>query len=139
MNIEKSIQLLAEHDHGILGTVRPSGESHLVPVVYSYVNNFVVIPVDTVKKKATAELARFRHLDGNPHASLLIEHWDHDDWSRLWWVRADLHADTSPDGEILALGARRLSSSFSQYADTPFSSLHVFEVSRVVGWTASDP
>ncbi len=35
-----------------------------------------------------AELQRLRNLAANPDASVLVDHYE-DDWSQLWWARAD--------------------------------------------------
>ena len=30
------------------------------------------------------------NLEADPRATLLVDHWDRDDWSQLWWVRIGL-------------------------------------------------
>ena len=62
-----------------------------VPVVYAVDDDgYVGVPVDRVKPKASSRLQRERNLEADPRGTLLVEHWDRDDWSQLWWVRAEL-------------------------------------------------
>ena len=80
---------LAAHDHGILCTVHAERGVDAVPVAYAVdEDGYVGVPVDLVKPKASSRLQRERNLEADPRATLLVEHWDRGDWSRLWWVRA---------------------------------------------------
>ncbi|MCB0993498.1 MAG: pyridoxamine 5'-phosphate oxidase family protein, partial [Acidimicrobiales bacterium] len=88
LSSEQSSELLATHDHGVLATLHAVRGADLVPVVYSVVDGHVGVPIDRVKPKASLRLQRERNLAADPRATLLIEHWDPTDWSRLWWVRA---------------------------------------------------
>ena len=82
---------LVAHDHGILCTVHAERGVDAVPVAYVVdEDGYVGVPVDQVKPKASSRLQRERNLEADPRATLLVEHWDRDDWSRLWWVRAEL-------------------------------------------------
>ena len=81
---------LAAYDHGVLGTTHRDRGADLVPVLFAVDGDHVAIPIDTVKPKAAGRLQRERNLAADPRATLLIEHWDAADWSRLWWVRARL-------------------------------------------------
>src|SRR6201994_4699125 len=82
---------LAAHDHGVLCTVHAERGVDAVPVVYALDDDgYVGVPVDRVKPKASSRLQRERNLEADPRATLLVEHWDRRDWSRLWWVRAEL-------------------------------------------------
>ena len=82
---------LVAHDHGTLCTVHAERGVDAVPVAYVVdEEGFVGVPVDRVKPKASMRLQRERNLEADPRATLLVEHWDRDDWSRLWWVRAEL-------------------------------------------------
>lgn len=146
---------LMVHDHGVLCTVHPERGVDAVPVVYAIEGDHLGVPIDRVKPKASTRLQRQRNVEADPRATLLIEHWDRDDWSQLWWVRAELRWCTPPgaggreDDETgvgsvsLAdpLGARLadlLVERYAQYADRPFAGLLVFEIDTVTGWSASD-
>jgi hypothetical protein len=90
------------------------------------------VPVDRVKPKASSRLQRERNLEADPRGILLVEHWDRDDWSRLWWVRAELgfEGDAGP-----ALG-ERLAERFPQYRDQPFDRVLGLRVVALTGWAA---
>jgi hypothetical protein len=128
---------LATHDHGVLCTVHAERGVDAVPVVYATVDDgYVGVPVDLVKPKASLRLQRERNLEADPRATLLIERWDRHDWSRLWWVRAELRwhrDDVAGRAEPLA---DELARRFPQYRDRPFARVLVFRLEAVFGWAA---
>ena len=100
---------LESHDHAILCTVHAERGVDAVPVAYAVDDDgYVGVPIDRVKPKASLRLQRERNLEADPRATLLVEHWDRSDWSRLWWVRAELRwqGDTAAS-RAGARGARR--------------------------------
>src|SRR5688500_8400451 len=110
---------LAAHDHGVLCTVHAERGVDAVPVVYAVdADGYLGVPVDRVKPKAAGRLQRERNLEADPRATLLVEHWDPADWSRLWWVRAELRSETDTARE--AALATRLADRYPQYRDQPF-------------------
>lgn len=127
----EALARLARHDHGILTTLHAERGVDAVPVVYALVDGFVGIPVDLVKPKASTRLQRERNLAADPRATLLIEHWDRHDWSRLWWVRAELC--WQPEADQAAL-ADALAAKYPQYRDRPFHRVIVLRLGRVSGW-----
>lgn len=70
-----------------LATVDATGTPHVVPVTFAVVGDTVVSAVDGKPKRGT-DLRRHRNIRANPRVTLLAQHWD-EDWSALWWVRAD--------------------------------------------------
>jgi PPOX class probable F420-dependent enzyme len=128
---------LAEHDHGILCTVHAGRGVDAVPVAFVLdEDDCVGVPVDVVKPKSSPRLQRERNLEADPRATLLVEHWDREDWSRLWWVRAELRwvADPPPDREAALAGL--LASRYPQYRGQPFVRVLVLRVVGVTGWAA---
>lgn len=127
---------LLAHGHGVLATVHAERGVDAVPVVYAAADGFVGVPVDRVKPKASLKLQRERNLDADPRATLLIEHWDRNDWSQLWWVRTELLYE--PDAGIDRANdlANRLAASFVQYRDQPFADILVLRIAGVTGWAA---
>ena len=127
---------LAAHDHGILCTVHAERGVDAVPVAYVVdEDGYVGVPVDLVKPKASTRLQRERNLETDPRATLLVEHWDRDDWSRLWWVRAELRWQR--DGAGLETGlAAALAERYPQYRDQPFARVLVLRIVGVAGWAA---
>lgn len=128
---------LRANDHGILGTVHPGRGVDLVPVVYALDDaGQLAIPIDTVKAKTSTRLQRERNLAADPRATLLIEHWDRDDWSALWWVRVELTWLAEPGQDRIAGLATRLAAGYPQYRDEPFTRLLVFRIDGLTGWSA---
>lgn len=125
---------LAVHRHGILGTVHPVRGVDLVPVVYVVLEDFVGVPIDRVKPKRTTELRREANLRADPRATLLVEHWDPVDWTRLWWVRSQLRwGGRSPDIEDSLAGL--LAEKYPQYVGQPFERVLVLHLVDLTGWS----
>ena len=132
-------ELLRSHNHGVLCTVHPERGVDAVPAVYvADADGFVAVPVDQVKAKASFYLQRERNLEADPRAALLIEHWDLEDWTKLWWVRAAIRwqGHGVEEDERAAALALRLSEAFPQYRDRPFSSILLLRVVTITGWSA---
>lgn len=135
LDADAALARLAAHDHGVLCTLHPERGADAVPVVYVVDGGFVGVPIDRVKPKASTTLQRERNLAADPRATLLAEHWDRDDWSRLWWVRVELRHDPHP-GEREAELARGLGDRYPQYANQPFERVLVLRVVVATGWSA---
>jgi PPOX class probable F420-dependent enzyme len=128
---------LVEHDHGILCTVHAGRGVDAVPVVFVMdEDDFVGVPVDLVKPKSSLRLQRERNLEADPRATLLVEHWDREDWSRLWWVRAELRWEAAPPPGCEAALAELLASRYPPYRDRPFVRVLVLRIVGVTGWAA---
>lgn len=129
---------LAAHDHGVLCTVHAERGVDAVPVVYvADEDGYVGVPVDRVKPKSSSRLQRERNLEADPRAALLVEHWDRGDWSRLWWVRAQLQWQGDDEPTRAADLADRLAQAYPQYRDQPFDRVLVLRVVEVTGWAAA--
>jgi PPOX class probable F420-dependent enzyme len=134
---EQARARLAAHDHGVLCTVHAARGVDAVPVVFAVDDDgFVGVPVDQVKPKASGRLQRERNLEADPRATLLVEHWDPDDWSRLWWVRAELRQVAEPTPDRVAGLAALLAARYPQYRDQPFTRVLVLRILSVRGWAA---
>jgi hypothetical protein len=130
---------LAAHDHGILCTVHLERGVDAVPVVYAVdEDGFIGVPVDRVKPKASLRLQRERNLEADPRAILLVEHWDRRDWSRLWWVRAELRWQGDAAASRATALAGRLQGRYAQYREQPFARVLVLRLLGVVGWAGDD-
>ena len=130
---------LREQVHGVLCTLHPDRGPDPVPIVYAVSDDgHVGIPIDTVKPKTSSRLQREANLAADPRGSLLIERWEDDDWSRLWWVRAELRHVSDPPSSLTDDLADRLASTVPQYADKPFHRLLVCRIVRVTGWAAGE-
>ena len=130
---------LAAHVHGVLATLHPQRGPDPQPVVYAVSDDdHVGVPIDRVKPKSSSRLQREDNLAADPRGSLLVEHWDAEDWSRLWWVRAELEHVDDPPQRLTDDLADRLAGTVPQYADKPFHRVLVCRIVAVTGWAASD-
>lgn len=130
---------LAAEVHGVLVTLHPERGPDPQPVVYALSEDgHVGVPIDTVKPKTSSRLRREDNLEADPRGSLLVEHWETEDWSRLWWVRAQLEHLPDPPTALTGELADRLARTVPQYADKPFHRILVCRVVAVTGWAASD-
>lgn len=126
---------LATHHHGILCTVHLQRGVDAVPVAYSVDDDgYVGVPIDRVKPKSSLRLQRERNLEADPRATLLAEHWDTDDWTQLWWVRAELRWQGNHAQERQPDLAERLAKRYPQYRDRPFVRVLVFRTVDLTGW-----
>jgi PPOX class probable F420-dependent enzyme len=102
-----------------LATVTPDGIPHLVPVVFALDDDSpgdrdVVYTAVDAKPKTTQRLRRLANIESNPQVSMLVDHYA-DDWTQLWWVRADGVATIHSDGEAMHTGYRLLRAKYPQY------------------------
>ena len=129
---------LEQQVHGVFATLHPERGPDPQPVVYAVHDGHVGVPIDRVKPKASSRLQREDNLAADPRGALLVEHWDAEDWSRLWWVRADTEHLPEPPQALTDALADRLATTVAQYADKPFHRVLVCRIVRVTGWAASE-
>jgi hypothetical protein len=120
----------------VLATVHPRRGVDAVPVCFALAGDLVGVPVDRVKPKESVELQRIRNLERDNRAALLCDHWDGDDWSQLWWVRAVLESiDAAAVDRSILEDALRVK--YVPYRQTEFASLLVFHLEELTGWSAA--
>jgi PPOX class probable F420-dependent enzyme len=110
-----------------LATVSAEGVPHLVPVTFAVHGDVVVFAVDH-KPKSTTALRRLRNIAENPAVCFLADGYS-EDWSRLWWARADGVARIEPPG---AEPLSWLVAKYEQYAERPPE--HAVVVTDVHTW-----
>ncbi|GAC1329320.1 MAG: TIGR03668 family PPOX class F420-dependent oxidoreductase [Mycobacteriales bacterium] len=133
MTLDDARGRLAEARVGRLATVRPDGAPHVVPVTFALEGDIVYTGVDGKPKRSRA-LQRLANIAHEPRVSLLVDAWA-EDWSALWWVRADGVARRA-DAEPRAVAA--LLAKYPQYADAPPAGPYVvIAVERISGWSAA--
>ena len=119
-----------------LATVDAHGSPHIVPVTFALDGNRVVSAVDG-KPKRDGRLRRLENIAANPRVSLLVDHY-HEDWRRLWWVRADGIARIVDDGPELTEVFDLLRERYAQYRTVEIiGPAIVVEVESWVGWAAA--
>jgi PPOX class probable F420-dependent enzyme len=117
-----------------LASINEDGTPHLVPVAFALVGNMVWTAVDA-KPKSTTALRRLDNVRAHPRVSLLVDVYG-DDWSTLWWVRAD-GAATILDAESAAGGLDALVVKYPQYQEQrPPGPVLRIEVTRWSSWSA---
>lgn len=123
-------ELFATHPVARLATVRPDGSPHLVPVTFAMDGDVVYTAVDA-KPKRTQHLQRIVNLRHDARCTLLVDHYD-DDWSQLWWVRVDGHADVRDVRAAADPGLAALARKYPQYANAPPRGPMI--AIRITGW-----
>jgi len=109
--------LFAQSPVAMLATVGPDGAPHLVPMVFAVNTDReqpVVYTAVDAKRKSTKRLQRLTNIEANPRVSMLVDNYD-EDWTRLWWVRADGVAEIHYSGDEMASGYALLRRKYVQY------------------------
>jgi PPOX class probable F420-dependent enzyme len=118
-----------------LATVSGAGVPHLVPVVFAVAGSRVLIAIDG-KPKRTRALRRLANIADDPAVCLLADEYA-EDWSALWWVRADGHAVVRDDAGALTEARAALGARYPQHlADPPEGPVIEVTVERWSGWAA---
>lgn len=98
----------------VLATVDGTGRPHLVPVTFAVEGGTVWSAVDGKPKRGKG-LRRLANIEADPAVSLLVQYWD-EDWTRLWWVRADGTARITAEPSTVEHVAALLRGKYEQYA-----------------------
>lgn len=126
-----------------LATVGPGGQPHLVPVTFAVLDavgdGVIVFAVDHKPKRAR-QLRRLRNIAASPLVSFLVDHYT-EEWSELWWVRADAIAEIVPadagDSRFVA-ALEALAERYPQYrALSPDGPVVWSTVTAWSGWAAA--
>jgi PPOX class probable F420-dependent enzyme len=96
-----------------LATTAEGGQPHVVPVVFGLADGVIYTAVDG-KPKSGQRLRRLANIEANPRVSVLVDHYD-EDWSQLWWVRADGTAVIHRDGAVFHRAIAILRAKYPQY------------------------
>lgn len=127
-----------------LATSTPDGTPHLVPVVFALgarrpaeaTGADVIYTAVDAKRKTTQRQRRLANLEHNPRASVLVDSYA-DDWTQLWWVRADGVAAIHRDGEVMRAAYRLLRAKYAQYQSVPLNGpVIAIAVQRWASWHA---
>jgi PPOX class probable F420-dependent enzyme len=93
------------------------GRPHLVVTTFAVDGDRIYSAVDA-KPKSTRDLKRLRNIRADPRVAVLADHYE-DDWTRLWWVRADATAEVVEDPAAMARPIALLRERYPQYRETP--------------------
>lgn len=123
-----------------LATVAAAGQPHLVPVTFGVVDPATVVLAVDHKPKTSDRLRRLANIAANPQVSLLVDEYADDDWTRLWWVRADgLARVVEPPHVDHDRAVSSLVKRYPQYAGRPPAGpAIVVAIGRWSGWAYAD-
>ncbi|HXD81375.1 MAG TPA: TIGR03668 family PPOX class F420-dependent oxidoreductase [Candidatus Acidoferrum sp.] len=117
-----------------LATLSAEGRPHVVPIVFALEADTLYFAVDS-KPKKTTKLARLKNIAANPAVSVLVDHYE-DDWTKLWWVRADGAARVVTDDTEAQRALDLLAKRYAQHAaERPAGPVVAIHIDRVTGWT----
>jgi PPOX class probable F420-dependent enzyme len=117
-----------------LATADAAGRPHIVPVTFAVEGDVVYSAVDAKPKRSTA-LKRLANVAANPAVALLVDHYA-DDWSELWWVRADgTGRVVDPEGPEGVRALSLLADRYPRFAAR--GPVLAVDVRRWSGWAAS--
>lgn len=118
-----------------LATVDGGGRPHLVPVAFAVAGDVVYSAVDE-KPKRTRALKRLDNVRANPQVTLLVDHYE-DDWSALWWARADGRGRVidDPEDPEAARSVALLRAKYPQQEGA--GAVLAVDVTRWTGWSAA--
>jgi len=136
-----------------MATLAEDGSPRLVPITFATVGEVVgeivgelggriggrdvVFSAVDDKPKSTPALARLRRIERDPRVCLLADAYS-EDWSQLWWVRADARAEVLTDGAEWDTAIAFLQHKYQPYRLRPPTGAVIrFVVSDWSGWTAS--
>lgn len=137
MTAQEARRRFAEAPVARLATADAAGRPHLVPVVFAIAGETIYSAVDA-KPKRTTRLKRLANVAENPAVAVLVDHYE-DDWSRLWWVRADGRGRVvAAEDEESVLAVDRLVARYAPYREVaPPGPVLAVDVERWSHWAAA--
>jgi PPOX class probable F420-dependent enzyme len=134
MESHEAKRRLVESTVAHLATVNDEGRPHIVPIVFAIDGETLYFSVDA-KPKTTTNLKRLKNMAANPAVSVLADHYE-DDWSKLWWVRADGTARVVTDDAEARRATDLLVDRYAQYRRArPAGPVVAIHIDRVTGWS----
>ena len=118
-----------------LATADAGGQPHVVPIAFALDGDRLYSAVDS-KPKRTTKLRRLANVRENPRVAVLVDRYDDEDWSRLWWARADGAGRVlGPDDPEAHRAAELLRGRYPRIE--PIGAVLAVDVERWSGWQAS--
>ncbi len=101
-----------------LATLDRTGHPVQVPIVFVAHAGVLWSPIDG-KPKRSAALVRLRNVERDSRVSVILDHYE-PDWTRLWWLQLDGHAEVvtsrAPTADpVLAPVVEALQAKYDQY------------------------
>jgi PPOX class probable F420-dependent enzyme len=120
-----------------MSTVDASGEAFAVPICYAFDGERFFTPIDEKPKRHDRPLKRVRNIEETGRATLLIDHYDDQDWSQLAWIMIRGKASViGPGDKFHSNAVELLQNRYSQYREMNLGSaaVIVIEPDRVTAW-----
>ena len=138
LSIEQIVFLEAQRV-GHLGTVDATGQPHVVPVCFAWLDGVLFTPIDEKPKTADPlALRRVRNLQANPAVCLTVDHYE-EDWRHLAWLQVRGHAEivAEPATHLASIAALR--ARYPHYRAMDLESRPMIRITpeRVVEWRAN--
>jgi PPOX class probable F420-dependent enzyme len=119
-----------------LATSNAVGHPHIVATTFVIAHGLIFSAVDS-KPKRNRNLKRLRNIQANPRVSVLADHYE-DDWSQLWWARADGTAIVVESEQDMVEPIRLLGEKYWHYRkNRPEGPVIAITVGRWTGWAYS--
>lgn len=140
MERDAALEKLRTARVGRLATITPEGRPHVVPFVFSLVETdgraIVFWAVDR-KPKRTERIRRLDNIRANASVELVVDGY-HEDWSRLWWVRASGTARVVDDEAERRTALDSLAEKYEAYrAEPPSGAVIAIDLETITGWSAT--
>jgi PPOX class probable F420-dependent enzyme len=134
LSSEEARKRFATNPVARLATISARVRPHLVPIVFVVAGEVIYTSVDA-KPKTTTALRRLANIAANPAVTVLVDRYG-DDWTQLWWARADGDARVAEGAEAEA-AIRLLTARYHQYErQPPPGPVIAIDVARWSGWSA---
>ena len=118
-----------------LATADAAAHPHVVPISFAVDGDTIYFAVDA-KPKRTTSLKRLRNIAVNPAVAVLVDRYDDEDWSGLWWVRVDGTARVISDAEDARRAVDLLVGRYPQYRlARPAGPVVAIKANRITGWS----
>jgi PPOX class probable F420-dependent enzyme len=122
---------------GRMSTVDANGEAFAVPICYAFDGEHFFTPIDEKPKRHDRSLKRVRNIQETGRATLLIDHYDDEDWSQLAWIMIRGKAEViGPGDKLHSRAVELLQNRYSQYREMNLgrAAIIVIEPDRVTAW-----
>jgi PPOX class probable F420-dependent enzyme len=144
---KQSLELLHNSRIARLATVDPeNNQPYVVPVVFTFDDNNIFIPIDakTKKTKNSNQLKRVKNIQKNPNVSFLIDIYDDKDWNNLSYLMIQGKARIANmvnDIDIIKKAHFLLSNKYLQYKNMIVeigNKCIVIDIQKCITWNYSN-
>ena len=128
--------LLRESRVAVLATIAANGEPQTVPVCFVLIGERIAISIDEKPKGDPHAIARLRNIARDPRVTLLVDHYDDNDWERLAWMRVHGRAEVFDSGGEWPGALESLRAKYPQYRAMALETLPLIRIEpvRVASW-----